>query len=307
MSSKFVSSRYTITVASLACAAIAIALIYIPQSSHVAAQQTTAKAGPSQAGRAGGGFTQPDPIDFDNHEGWTQIFDGKTLNGWDGPSDVWHVEDGAIVGVSSTEHPSGTTNIIWRGGEPANFELKVEMKLEGAGANGGIQYRSLNVPPKPRQIPPERLAQMTEQQKQRMQQMNLAAQKYAKWNLEGYQADYDFNNRYTGQLYEQGTGRGIIAWRGQVVETEAGKKPRLLSVLGTSDELKAFIKPGEWNQYEVIADGNTLIHILNGHVMAVLVDTDPKFSQRKGLIAFEIEGPGDLKILHRNIWLKKLP
>lgn len=307
MSFKFVSSRYPITVVSLACAAIAVALIYIPKSSHVAAQQRAAKAGSSQAGRAGGGFTQPDPIDFDNHEGWTQIFDGKTLNGWDGPSDVWHVEDGAIVGVSSTEHPSGTTNIIWRGGEPANFELKVEMKLEGAGANGGIQYRSLNVPPKPRQIPPERLAQMTEQQKQRMQQMNLAAQKYAKWNLEGYQADYDFNNRYTGQLYEQGTGRGIIAWRGQVVETEAGKKPRLLSVLGTSDELKAFIKPGEWNQYEVIADGNTLIHILNGHVMAVLVDTDPKFSQRKGLIAFEIEGPGDLKILHRNVWLKKLP
>lgn len=41
--------------------------------------------------------------------------------------------------------------------------------------------------------------------------------------------------------------------------------------------------------------------------MSVLVDTDPKFSQRKGLIAFEIEGPGDLKILHRNVWLKKLP
>ncbi len=181
------------------------------------------------------------------------------------------------------------------------------MKLEGAGANGGIQYRSLNVPPKPRQIPPDRLAKMTEEQKQRVQQTNLLSQKYAKWNLEGYQADFDYGDKYTGQLYEQGTQRGIIAWRGQMVETEAGKKPRLLSVLGTPDELKAFIKPGEWNQYEIIADGNTLIHILNGHVMAVLIDTDPKFSQRKGLIAFEIEGPGDLKILHRNVWLKELP
>ena len=60
------------------------------------------------------------------------------------------MEDGAIVGESSPDHPSGTTNIIWRGGEPANFELKLEMKLEGAGANGGMQYRSLNVPPMPR-------------------------------------------------------------------------------------------------------------------------------------------------------------
>src|SRR3984957_15337207 len=92
-------------------------------------------------------FTQPDPIDFNNHVGWTQIFDGKSLDGWDGPSDVWHVQDGSIVGELSPEHPSGTTNIIWKGGQPANFMLKVEMKLEGTGANGGIQYRSLVVPP----------------------------------------------------------------------------------------------------------------------------------------------------------------
>ena len=55
------------------------------------------------------------------------------------------------------------------------------------------------------------------------------------------------------------------------------KKPRLLATLGNSDDLKSFIKPGEWNQFEMIADGNTLIHIVNGHVMATLVDTDPKY------------------------------
>jgi hypothetical protein len=160
------------------------------------------------------------------------------------------------------------------------------MKLEGAGANGGIQYRSLNVPPPA---------------------MQALAQKYAKWNMRGYQADFDYANKYTGQLYEQGTSRGIVAWRGQVVETDQGKKPRLLATVGSSDELKSFIKLGDWNQYEVIADGNTLIHIINGHVMAVLVDTDPTFSQSKGLIGFEIEGGGVVKISQRNVWLKNLP
>jgi hypothetical protein len=305
MSVNFRSTRMLAGV-SLACAVFTAGLVYLPSISHVAAQQAPPR--PAQAGRpAGGGFTQPEPIDFDDHDGWTQIFDGKTMNGWDGTPEVWHVEDGSIVGQSSDAHPSGTTNIIWRGGEAGNFRLKCEMKLEGAGANGGIQYRSLNVPPRPRVIPPERLAQMTDEQKARAKQMEEIGKKYAKWNLEGYQADFDYNNRYTGQLYEQGTGRGIIAWRGQMVATEAGKKPRLLGTLGSSDELKAFIKPGEWNQYEIIADGNTLIHIVNGHVMAVLVDTDPKFAQAKGLIAFEIEGGGDLKISHRNVWLKKLP
>jgi hypothetical protein len=300
MQDKSLSFRSKLVGASLACAVFTAVLIYIPARSHVAAQQ-------ARAPRPASPFTQPDPIDFNDHDGWTQIFDGKTLNGWDGTPDVWHVEDGAIVGVSTTQHPSGTTNIIWRGGEPANFKLKVEMKLEGAGANGGIQYRSLNVPPRPRVIPPERLAQMTDEQKQRMKQGEALAQKYAKWNIQGYQADFDYNNTYTGQLYEQGTPRGIVAWRGQMVETEAGKPHRLLATLGSSDDLKAFIKPGEWNQYEVIADGNTLVHIINGHVMAILIDTDPRYAQSKGLIAFEIEGGGDLKISHRNVWLKKLP
>jgi len=248
-------------------------------------------------------FSQPEPINFDDHDGWTQIFDGKTMNGWDGDSEVWHVEDGSIVGESSPEHPSGTTNIIWRGGEPGNFELKLEMKLEGEGANGGVQYRSLSAPVQSRTAPPS----LTPEQKKRFDENQQLMQKRAKWNLSGYQADFDYANKYTGQLYEQDSPRGIVAWRGQVVATEPNKKPTLLATLGSSDELKSYIKPGEWNQVEIIADGNTLIHIINGHVMAVLVDTDPAHAQAKGLIAFEIEGPGNVKISHRNVWLKKLP
>jgi 3-keto-disaccharide hydrolase len=248
-------------------------------------------------------FVQPEPINFDDHVGWTQIFDGKTMNGWDGDAEVWHVEDGAIVGESSPERPSGTTNIIWRGGEPANFELKLEMKLEGNGANGGVQYRSVSVPPTIRSLP----ADLTAEQRARMQQQQGLAQKRAKWNLSGYQADFDFANKYTGQLYEQDSPRGIVAWRGQVVATEPDKKPTLLAMLGASEDLKAVIKPGDWNQVEIIADGNTLVHIINGHIMAVLVDTDSSHSQSKGLIAFEIEGPGNVKISHRNVWLKTLP
>src|SRR5271170_1115284 len=252
-------------------------LMYPLPGYQVAAQQAPPH-------HAGGGFTQPEPIDFDDHDGFTQIFDGKTLNGWDGSPEVWHVEDGVLIAESSPEHPSGTTNIIWRGGQPANFKLKVEMKLEGTGANGGIQYRSLNVPPVPGQ-----------------------QVKYPKWNMKGYQADFDYGNKYTGQLYEQSSPRGIVAWRGQVVQTDPGKKKRLLATLGSSDELKSYIKVGDWNQMEVIADGNTLIHIVNGHVMASLIDNDPTYSQSKGLIGFEIEGPGVVKISHRNVWLKTLP
>jgi len=239
--------------------------------------------------RSGGSrFSQPGPINFEDHAGWQSMFDGATLKGWDGSPDVWRVENGAIIGESSPEKPAGTTYVIWQGGEPKNFELKAEIKLEGNNANSGIQYRSARVVPGQIQGGP------------------TPNPKFAKWNLKGYQADFDFANRYSGQLYEQGTPRGIIAWRGQVVRAEQGKKPRLLSTLGDSDALKEYIKVGDWNQMHVIAHGNMMLHMLNGHAMAIFIDDDPTMAAAQGVIGLQIEGGGNVKISFRNLWLKNL-
>src|SRR6185437_7402637 len=62
-----------------------------------AQQTTTPTAKPAQRG-----FHEPNPFDFDNHTGFKQIFDGKTLTGWDGDPAIWRVEDGAIVGESDS-------------------------------------------------------------------------------------------------------------------------------------------------------------------------------------------------------------
>jgi hypothetical protein len=120
----------------------------------------------------------------------------------------------------------------------------------------------------------------------------------------GPQFDFDGRNMFTGQFYEQATGRGIIAWRGQVVRTEEGKHPRLLATLGDKDELAGYVHIEGWNQLHLIARGNTTTHIVNGHVMAILIDDDPTKFRKNGLIGFEIEGTG--KIAIRNVWLKKL-
>ena len=48
-----------------------------------------------------------------------------------------------------------------------------------------------------------------------------------------------------------------------------------------------------------------LIHILNGQLMAVMVDDDPQSSNNQsGLFGIEIEAT--TKVSVRNIWLKKL-
>ena len=229
------------------------------------------------------------------------MFDGATLNGWDGDKSFWRVENGAIVVESTCEKPTGTIYLVWQGGEPADFEMKLEMKGEGGRVNSGVQYRGAILPPR-QSGPPRKSTATCPSGKPAGTPPTLESQ--AKWDMLGAQFDFDGQNRYSGQYYEQATGRGIIAWRGQVVRTEEGKAPRLLATLGDKDELGGYVKVEDWNQFHIIARGTSMTHIINGHVMAVLIDDDPTKFRKSGLIGFEIEGTG--KIYIRNIWLKKL-
>ena len=76
-----------------------------------------------------------------DEDGFISLFDGKSLEGWDGNPKFWSVQDGAITGQTTKENPTkGNTFIIWRGGELKDFELRLEYKI--IGGNSGIQYRS---------------------------------------------------------------------------------------------------------------------------------------------------------------------
>ena len=146
-------------------------------------------------------FAQPDPIDFNdnNHAGWTSLFDGRTLKGWDGDIHYWHVENGAITAESTCERPTGTIYLIWQGGQPADFELKLEMRGEGAGINSGIQYRGSILPPRPAAPGPARAATGTCPSGQPRGAPPPAASQ-AKWDMQGAQFDFDGRNAYTGSI-----------------------------------------------------------------------------------------------------------
>jgi hypothetical protein len=72
------------------------------------------------------------------------------------------------------------------------------------------------------------------------------------------------------------------------------------------EALRAIIKVNDWNQFHVIARGNTLIHILNGHVTAVFVDDDQANRSMKGLLGVQIHVGPPMKVEFRNIYLKNL-
>ena len=213
------------------------------------------------------GFREPDPIAFENHEGFRPLFDGSTLTGWDGEAKYWRVEGGAIVGEFTQAKPVGNSYIVYKGLTARNFDLKLEIKVENGGGSG-IQYRSQTGVPWRN---PERDGEVY---------FNLSRM------LTGPQADFWYPTRpatsaFTGQFYSENTGRGVEAWRGQVVETQAGGAHRLLGLFGDRSELGGWVRINDWNQYTIIARNGVLIHILNGHVMAVLVDDDPASSNNQ--------------------------
>jgi len=87
-----------------------------------------------QQGRGRGmQFTEPSPLDFNDHEGYASIFDGQTLDGWDGNPKFWRVENGAIVGESTPERPSGNSYIAYRktGGEGLHPEVRDQSRRHG--------------------------------------------------------------------------------------------------------------------------------------------------------------------------------
>jgi hypothetical protein len=263
-----------------------------PGSQPESNREELLKVKPNIAGIRDGHFIEPDPMDFSDHTGYAQIFDGKTLKDWDGMPGVWSVQDDAIVGESTEEKNAGNSFIVYHGTEAKDFDLKLEIKVEWGGGSG-IQYRSSTG------IPPGRVAGAGE------------APLNPRWVMIGPQADFwypvnDAAKQYSGQLYSQNTSRGIIAWRGQVVQTLPDMVPKLIGVIDDRNKLGAYVKDGGWNQYIIIARGGVIIHILNGQLMAVLVDDDPASSNNvSGLIGLQIEGI-PCKVSFRNLWLKKI-
>ncbi|MFT5905686.1 MAG: putative heme-binding domain-containing protein [Cryomorphaceae bacterium] len=202
------------------------------------------------------------------------LFEGENLDGWKGDPKFWSVQDGAITGKTTAENPcKQTTYLTYTKKQFANFELTVSFRFLSEKGNGGIQYRS--------QWQDEKL-----------------------FKIKGYQADMEAGKKYSGILYEQG-GRGIVAKRGQKLHIDAkGKKTVKPLSPNEAEKAQASMKRGKWNTYRIVADGNLLIHQINGFTTVEVEDNDKNRSAAKGLLALQLhQGPPmtvqykDIKIL----------
>lgn len=204
--------------------------------------------------------------------GFVPIFDGKSLNGWEGKPEFWRVEDGAIVGETTTEKPTkGNTFLIWRQGKVDDFELRLSFRLRNH--NSGIQYRSRDL---------------------------------GDFVVGGYQADIaETKLPHCGILYEE-KGRGILAKRGQRITVTPDGEKQAREPIGTPEDLGRAIKPGEWNTYVIVARGNRLQHFINGQLMSETVDEQVEKRTMQGILALQLHAGPPMKVEFKDIQLKRL-
>jgi Domain of Unknown Function (DUF1080) len=81
-----------------------------------------------------------------------------------------------------------------------------------------------------------------------------------------------------------------------------GRAPVLLAQIGDNEALAGAVT-AEWNAIHLIVRGNTLIHMINGQVMSIVVDSDPG-RPTSGQIAVQVHVGPPMKVEYRNIRLK---
>jgi len=200
-------------------------------------------------------------------EGFVSMFNGRDLTGWEGKPGWWHVEDGAITAESTPEKPCRKCNyLMWRGGKPADFELRLSFRL--VGGNSGIQFRSRELPD---------------------------------FDTDGYQADFEAGKQWTGALFQHK--RGGVALRGQKVVIDADGK-KTITKIGDPDELQKNVKPNDWNQYRIVARGSDVTLEINGVVMSQAIDNDKSKACRQGVIGLQVHPGPPMKVQFKDLRIK---
>ncbi len=205
--------------------------------------------------------------------GFVTLFDGQTLDGWEGDRAIWSVQDGAITGETKADAELKENNfLVWKD-QVENFELRLKFRLENG--NSGIYYHARKRP---------------------------AGQTQGD-SLVGTQADFDASGRWTGVIMEYLL-REVLAERGQhVVIDEQGKKQA--TPLGDPAQLLAAVKTKQWNDYTVIAKGGSVLLKINNVTMCELEDRDPKRLVH-GWLALQVHVGPPMRVQFKDIYLRRL-
>ena len=103
--------------------------------------------------------------------------------------------------------------------------------------------------------------------------------------MSGYQAD--LGDKYWGSLYDE------------------SRRNKTL-VAPPAEVIKEILKPGDWNDYEIRAEGPRIRLSINGRQTVDYTETDPKIP-RDGLIGLQVHGGGKAEAWYKDITIVPHP
>lgn len=172
--------------------------------------------------------------DFPELQGWVDLFDGKTLNGWavQGGFATYHVEDGMIIGKTAV----GSPNTFLCKGNNSNFELELDVKCD-LQLNSGIQFRS----------------HVYEKDTPDASNPKLIRKKGVVY---GYQCEISTKESCSaGNIYDE------------------ARLARFLDNIKTKPGACSAFNDNEWNHYRIVAQGDRIRSWVNGVVCADFRDS----------------------------------
>ncbi len=227
-------------------------------------------------------------------QGMKPMFDGKTLDGWDGDPRLWSVKDGVIRGETTPDTKfAGNTFLIWKGGEPSDFDLRLSFRLDPAKTgegNSGVMYRSKHVADGP--------------------------DAKNKWVMGGYQAEIANIPGKDGFLYQERGNAKLrhradsqnqlyMAMVGEKVDIDNQGVSHVVGSIGDREAIGKNLRKSDWNDYVIIARGNHLQHFINGVQTIDAVDNDPKGSAKNGLIGLQIHNGKPMVVEFKDLRIKE--
>jgi hypothetical protein len=200
-------------------------------------------------------------------EGWTELFDGKTLDGWtvQGGTATYRVVDGTIVGTTT----EGSKNTFLCKGPFSDFELEFEVLCD-VPLNSGVQIRS-------------HVYQQDTPQESRPDRVRKAGEVY------GLQCE----------ISAQASGNSGNFW-------DEARRTRWMDDFAEKNDARQAFKDGQWNRYRIVAKGNHIRSWVNMVPCADFHD-DRESSGLIGLQVHGIRpGTGPYEVRWRNIRIREL-
>ncbi len=205
--------------------------------------------------------------------GFTPIFNGENLDGWDGQPGSWAVKDGEIWCTGKAKKRNW---LIWRKEEPADFILRMEFRWDSG--NSGVQVRSDDL---------------------------------GDWQVHGYQVEVAgrkvmglWHHSLLDKKHARRDERHLMALAGEHVSLAADGS-KTVEQKADGETVKKNYKEHDWNTLEIIAKGDTLTQKINGVVFSTVTDLDKEMSRKKGFVALQDHGKGCVAAF-RKIEIKQL-